>query len=260
MLDQVLGLLGQLQESNALAQKKSFRIRTVALDAPNLTYTILAEEARTASVLTPLLEALGIVEPPYVVECKLTSEGCGLVFFKQSSAEQRSVESDVLVSRKHLCGYVLTCDRPTRAKYVIIGLITIFTLIGPLVAYWLYKKQKHTVSFGFDSTSDLGLVLTFVGGETLETQARELMAISREYLVAAGGDHCEDTPATTAALPSRVNGAAKDFECRIDGRLYQITKSELIQMARDGRLKRSDEVRRPGQAWVTAERVNGLFT
>ena len=257
MLDQVLGFLGQLQESTSLAQKKSFRIRKIALDAPNFSYTILAEEARTASVLTPLLEALGIVDPPYMVECKLSSDGCGLVFFKESAAEKRSLESDVLVSRKHLCGYVLTCDRPTRAKYVIMGLITIFTLIGPVVAYWLYKKQKHTVSFGFDSTSDLGLVLTFVGGETLETQARELMAVGRKYLVTAGVDSCEDN--ATATPPSQASIAAKDFECRIDGRFCQVTKAELIQMARDGRLKRSDEVRRPGQVWVTAERVNGLF-
>ena len=134
MLDQVLGFLGQLQESTSLAQKKSFRIRKIALDAPNFSYTILAEEARTASVLTPLLEALGIVDPPYMVECKLTSDGCGLVFFKESAAEKRSLESDVLVSRKHLCGYVLTCDRPTRAKYVIMGLITIFGASGNFVA------------------------------------------------------------------------------------------------------------------------------
>jgi hypothetical protein len=258
MLDQVLGLLGQLQESNSLAQTKSFRIRKIALDAPNLSYTILAEEARTASVLTPLLEALGLVEPPYVVESKLTSDGCGLVVFRESSAEQRSIVCNVVVSRKHLCGYVLACDRPTRAKYVIMGLITIFTLIGPLVAYWLYKKQKHKVSFGFDSASDLGLVLTFVGGETLETQARELMDVGRKYLVAAGDDCREDT--TTATPPSQTSIAAKDFECRIDGQFYQVTKSELIQMARDGRLKRSDELRRPGQVWVIAERVNGLFT
>lgn len=258
MLDQIIGIVGQLQEANANT-KKLLRIRKIDLDEHNNTYTILADEDRKRGLLTPLLEVIGLLKQPFVVESKLDQDGFSLVFFEESPQNPRRVESEVYVSRAHLVGCVSAYERPSRNVFVFWGLATIFTLIGPVVAYMLYKKQRHSVSFGFDNDGDVGLVLTFVGNDVVESQARQLMSIGKKYLCATTADNRSHGASQPVATAMAGSGLPKELECRIRGKIYQVTKPELIQMARDGRIGKLDEVRRPGQAWIPAERVNGLF-
>jgi len=210
--------------------------------------------------MTSLLELLGLLSSPIAVKAQLDAAGLHMTFSKDADQPATALESDIFVARKDLSGCVMSITRPTSGLYIVIGLTTIFTIIGPLIAYILYRRQKHKCSFGFDSSSDVGLVLSFVGDGSLQSQLMPLMAVAKAYL-SSDSDLSEASPEPPTFQPSSLaDGAVRDIECRLNGReVCLVSKAELIQMARDGILKRSDEVRKQGQTWVAAERVTGLF-
>lgn len=257
MWDQILGALGQLQTINS-DTTKTFRIRSVSAHPDKRSFTLTGEEHRDQSLFASIFELLGLIGKPVVAESKLDDTGLRLTFFTETGPSSTELESEIFVTRKALNACLVSIARPTAGIFIVMGLLTVFTIIGPLVAYILYKKQKHKVSFGFDSSSDVGLVLSFIGDESLQGKLLPLMAIGRNYLSTTF-----DAPTPSSeppAPPPAADAGVRDIECRINGQeVLLVTKAELIQMARDGSLKRSDEVRRVGQAWVAADRIAGLF-
>lgn len=259
MWDQILGVLGQLQTLNS-DTTKTFRVRNVSARPDTRSFTLTGEEHRDQSLLTSIFELLGLVGKPVIVEATLDEPGLRMTFFTDTGPSSKELESEFFVARKALTTCLISITRPTAGIFIVLGLLTIFTIIGPLIAYILYKRQKHKVSFGFDSSSDIGLVLSFVGDESLQSKLQPLVTIGRGYLSSAADTSSASPEPTASPPPPAADAAVRDIECRINGQeVFLVTKAELIQMARDGSLKRSDEVRRVGQAWVAAERIAGLF-
>lgn len=259
MWDQILGIFGHLQTINA-DTTKTFRVKNVTAYQDAREFAITGEEHRDQTLLTPLFELLGLVEKPVNIEAKLDDSGLRMTFVTDAGSSAMVLESELFVARKALSACVISITRPKTGIFIMLGLLTIFTIIGPLIAYILYKRQKHKISFGFDSSSEVGLMLSFTGDGSLQGKLLPLMAIGRDYLSRANDEALAvpELPTSFPALP--VDPAGRDIECRIDGqKVYAVTKAELIQMAREGSLKRTDEVRKLGQLWVAAERVSGLF-
>jgi hypothetical protein len=258
MLDQILGALGQLKSLNS-DTTKTFRLRNISACSDNRSFTITGEEYRNQSFFTSIFVSLGLVDKPVVVEAQLDEVGLRMTVLTEKGPSSTDLEYEAFVSRKALSACLVSVKRPASGIFIVLGLLTIFTIIGPLIAYILYKRQKHTISFGFDSSSGVGLVLSFIGDESLQGKLLPLMAIGRSYLGSVA-DSPSSSPEPAASPPVLTDAAVRDIECRINGQdRFLVTKGELIQMARDGSLKRSDEVRRVGQAWVAAERIAGLF-
>lgn len=255
MWDQILGALGQLQTIHS-DTTKTFRLKSVSTHSDKHFFTLTAEEHRDNSLTTSVCELLGLIGKPVIAELKLDHTGLRLAFVTETSPSSTQLESEIFVTRNALSTCLVSITRPTAGIFVVLGLLTVFTIVGPLIAYILYKRQKHKMNFGFDSSSDVGLVLSFVGDESLQGKLLPLLAIGRNYL-----SEDNDLPTTPPEPPIQAaDVAVRDIECRINGHeVLLVTKAELIQMARNGSLKRSDEVRRVGQTWATAERIAGLF-
>jgi hypothetical protein len=259
MWDQILGALGQLQTINS-DTTKTFRIRSVSAHPDKCSFTLTGEEHRDQSLFTSIFELLGLIGKPVVAESKLDDTGLRLTFVTETGPSSTELESEIFVARKALNTCLVSITRPTAGIFIVLGLLTVFTIIGPLIAYILYKRQKHKVSFGFDSSSDVGLVLSFIGDESLQGKLLPLLAIGRNYLSLSSGADAPTPTSEPPAPPPAADAGVRDIECRINGQeVFLVTKAELIQMARGGSLKRSDEVRRVGQTWVAADRIAGLF-
>lgn len=254
MWDQIIGAIGQLQTINS-ETTKPFRIKDVSPNQARGTFTLIGEEHREQSLSLYFLDLLGLVDKPLFVESTLDETGLRLTFFREAEEPARELESDIFVTRKALSLCLISVTRPATRTFVLLGLLTIFTIIGPVIAYILFRRQKHKVSFGFDSSSDVGLVLTFVGDRSLLAKLLPLMEMSRNCL-----SHSDDIIPANHNASDPPAAAGRDIECRINGKdTCLVSKAELIQMARDGSLKKSDQLRRIGHTWVNAEKIPGLF-
>lgn len=267
----VSNLVSNLQGGAAVGLKQFDPPSRVSSGTEGSEFAFKATEHREG-VLWVLLQGLGLVDPPAELTYKAGPDGVGFSL-RTGIQGNYSSESDVFVARKSINCVARSFSRPHSLIFWVIGILTCFTLVGPVVAYLLYKRQKHTASFGFDTDSDIGLVVTFVGNASIDQQLRPLWAQGMSYV-----SRCETADGVAygdgvalAAESGRIATAPRGGAGQsgtspgkilvgINGEVQSVTRQQLVEMARLGQLTSSDKVSTDGQKWLPAGNIRGLFS
>lgn len=222
---------------------------------------------------TDLLQAIGLIDPPATLKYQADADGV-LLSTRTGREGNFTNEVDIFVARKNVLAVARSYTKPRALLFIIIGIATVVTIIGPIIALLLYLRQKHTASFGFDTDLDIGLVISFVGGRDLDRQLQPLWDQGKQYVL-EGQTSAVVTPTSTPG-PESINMhwadppqpdpiGTYDVEpgkilVQLNGQVQSLTKQQLTTLARQGKISPSDQVSIDGRKWLSASKVRGLFS